>query len=277
MTTALRRPILAPLLLALTLSAPAWAQITVYDHPDFEGRSMTAQQANADLRRSRLNDRGSSVVVRGQRWEICNERQFQGRCRVLRPGQYPSLEAMGMDDQISSMRPLQRRRDRDEEQLSYAPHPLVSQDYRRRDRERLYDARVTQVRAVYGDPGQRCWMERGEATVEPRADNRVPGAVLGAVIGGILGHQVGGGSGRDIATVGGVVAGAAVGANLGRNRDGQTVVTRDVQRCRDNPRAAQPAYWDVDYEFRGQAHQMQMVTQPGGTIRVNREGEPRAG
>lgn len=264
---------LAPLLLGL-VALPALAQITVYEHPNFEGRSISAQQASTDLRRSRLNDRGSSVVVRGQRWEICNEQAFEGRCRVLRPGQYPSLEAMGMDDQISSMRPLQRQARYDDER--YAPYPAVSNDYRRRNSERVYDARVTQVRAVYGDAGQRCWMERGQVSDEPRADNRVPGAVFGAVIGGILGHQVGGGRGRDLATVGGAVAGGVVGANLARNRDGQTVVTRDVQRCRDNPPSSRPAYWDVDYEFRGRAHQVQMATQPGETITVNREGEPRA-
>lgn len=265
----LRWQALTPLLLTLA-AAPALAQITVYDHPNYEGRSVSTQQGIADLRNSGLNDRGSSVVVRSQRWEICNDRNFQGRCMVLRPGQYPSLEAMGMDDQISSVRMVNRSA-RDE-RLRYAPYPSVTQDYRRRDRERLYEARVTHVRAVYGDAEQRCWMERGQVESSPRSDGRVPGAVIG----GILGHQVGGGSGRDIATAGGVVAGAVVGSNLGRNRDGQTVVTRDVQRCRDARVSDRPAYWDVDYEFRGQAHQVQLLAPPGDTISVNRAGEPRA-
>jgi uncharacterized protein YcfJ len=270
-----RRPWLAlcPLLLALA-TAPALAQITVYEHPDFGGRSVSTDSELRNLRRSGLNDRGSSVVVRGQRWEICDERSFQGRCKLLRPGQYPSLEAMGMDDAISSVRRVGR--ERADDRPRYAPYPVVPVDYRRRNGERLYEARVSQVRAVYGDAEQRCWMERGQAEVQPRQDGRVPGALFGAVIGGILGHQVGGGSGRDLATAGGVVAGAVVGANLGRNRDGETVVTRDVQRCRNRQSSNRPVYWDVDYEFRGRAHQMQMQSPPGDTITVNRQGEPRS-
>ena len=42
------------------------------------------------------------------------------------------LEAMGMDDQISSMRPVGGRARYDDDR--YAPHPMVSNDYRRRDR-----------------------------------------------------------------------------------------------------------------------------------------------
>jgi uncharacterized protein YcfJ len=119
-------------------------------------------------------------------------------------------------------------------------------------------------------------MERASVTEPTRNDAQVPSGILGAVIGGILGHQVGGGSGRDLATAGGAVAGAVVGSNLARNRDGSTVVTRDVQRCADTPGSARPAYWDVSYEFRGQLHQVQLTSAPGPTITVNRQGEPRA-
>src|SRR5436190_22822437 len=53
-------------------------------------------------------------------------------------------------------------------------------EYRRRDNERLYEARVTYVRAVVGPPQQRCWEE---PTV---IDNRTPGGVNvpGAIVGG---------------------------------------------------------------------------------------------
>lgn len=255
-------------------AAPAWSQITVYDHPNFEGRAVTTQSALNNLNRSGLNNRASSAVVRSQRWEICDGPGYQGRCTVLRPGQYPSLEAMGLDDRISSVRAVPRqRRDND---LNYAPPPMVVGDYRRRGGERLYQAQVMDARAVFGDSGQRCWIDREQVRDDERRDNRVPGAMLGAVIGGILGHQVGGGSGRDLATVGGVVAGAVVGSNLARDRDGNAVVTRDVQRCANRPGGGQLAYWDVSYEFRGRTHQVQLATQPGNTITVNARGEPRA-
>jgi len=96
------------------------------------------------------------------------------------------------------------------------------------------------------------------------------------VIGGILGHQVGGGSGKDVATAIGVVGGAAVGANVNRDNNGQQVVTQNVQRCTSAPAQAQPDYWDVTYNFRGQDYRMQMTTPPGAYVTVNRQGEPRA-
>ena len=67
----------------------------------------------------------------------------------------------------------------------------------------------------------------------------------------------------------------AVGANVGRGEE--TVSTRgpDVQRCTEGPPNARPDYWDVTYRFRGHQHRMQMSNEPGRTITVNRQGEPR--
>ncbi|WP_457442780.1 beta/gamma crystallin-related protein [Roseateles sp. P5_E4] len=273
-THSLRRNALG-LLLALSASTPALAQITFYEQANFQGRSMTSNGSVSNFRSNNFNDRASSVVVRSQRWEVCVDQRYSGRCRVLRPGQYPSLEAMGLDEQISSVRAVQRNA-RDDE-LSYAPYPSVPADYRRRDRERLYQATVSDVRAIYGESGQRrCWTEREQVSDDRRSDVNVPGTVIGAVIGGILGHQVGGGTGRVLATAGGAVAGGVVGNNIGRNNSGESVVTRDVQRCDDRPAAQNPAYWDVTYNFRGQQHHMQVATPPGATVTVNANGEPRA-
>jgi uncharacterized protein YcfJ len=212
-------------------------------------------------------------VVRSNRWEICEDAGFQGRCTVLRPGQYPSLAAMGLNDRVTSVRSVAR--DARVDDGHYAPPPTVAEDYRRRDRERLYEAHVTSARAVFGAPEQRCWMAREEVPAE-RSDARVPGAVVGAVIGGILGHQIGGGSGRNLATAGGVVAGAVVGSRVGANRNGPATETREVQRCSTAPGPARPAYWDVTYDFRGQQHRVQLAAAPGPTVTVNRNGEPRA-
>jgi uncharacterized protein YcfJ len=122
--------------------------------------------------------------------------------------------------------------------------------------------------------GQRCWIEREELVQQPQRN--VPGAIAGAVIGGILGHQIGNGSGRDLATVGGAVAGAAVGSNVGRNGFSNPPQTQDVQRCTPAAnRGGQPDYWDVTYTFRGIGHRVQMTSQPGRTILVNGNGEPR--
>lgn len=260
----------------LAFAAQAAAQVTFYEDQGFQGRSYTSQDRVANAQRSGFNDRASSVIVVGQRWEACAEPQFRGRCKVLRPGQYPSLATMGLDDRISSARPLGagvRVSDSD-----YAPMPLVAADFRRRRGERMHEAEVTEARAVLGTPAQRCWMAREQVVQQqPGAGLNLPGAAVGALIGGILGHQVGGGSGQQIATVGGALGGAALGAQYGRDSGApQAAGTQEVRRCDNNPAQATPAYWDVTYNFRGQQHRVQMARDPGRTVSVNSRGEPRA-
>lgn len=257
----------------LSAAGPALADITLFEHESFQGRAVTTDRRITDLGRRGLNDLASSVIVSGQRWEVCNDSSFRGRCVILRPGQYPSLGAMGLNDRISSAREVAYRAEVQDER--YAPPPVVDRDYRRRKGERLFQARVVAVHAVLGTTDRRCWVERGELPPEHR-DTNVAGALLGAVIGGILGHQIGGGTGRDIATAGGVVAGAAVGSQVGRDRSGGSVEGPYVERCSTTPSQARPEYWDVTYEFRGRQHQVQMTSPPGDTVTVNRAGEPRA-
>jgi uncharacterized protein YcfJ len=269
---------------ALAFAAAASAQVTFYENEAFQGRSVTNTQRLNTF--DRVNDnRASSVIVVGQRWQVCEDASFNGRCTVLRPGQYPSLTAMGLNDRISSARPLSA--DRHVNEADYAPMPVVAKDYRRGRDERLFDADVTSAKAVVGTPAQRCWMEREQVSQQaaqpaPQAAGyNLPGAAIGAVLGGILGHQVGGGTGKQIATVGGAVGGAALGAQYGRGTPVTQAavappVTADVRRCDNNAAQATPSYWDVTYQFRGLEHRVQMAAQPGKTITVNRQGEPRA-
>jgi uncharacterized protein YcfJ len=269
----------------LAFAAHASAQVTFHENESFQGRSFTSQQRVGNFERAGFNDRASSVVVTGQRWEACEHVRFEGNCKVLRPGQYASLSAMGLNDRISSVRPVPANERIAES--AYAPLPVVAQDYRRRREERLYDAPVTSARAVVGTPAQRCWMEREQVAQQPQpvvqqqAGLNIPGAAIGAVIGGILGHQVGGGSGQKIATGVGAVGGAALGSQYGRNsqpvQQAQAApITQDVRRCDNNAAVATPSYWDVTYKHEGIEHRVQMANQPGQTITVNRKGEPRA-
>ncbi len=255
---------------AVAISAQAAAEITFYEREGFQGRSFTTEQQIGNFERFGFNDRASSVVVLGDRWEVCEDARFSGRCVVLRPGRYPSLAAMGLNDRVSSVRDVGRDARIDDNR--YAPAPLAVYDNRRRNDERLYEATVTSVRAIAGTPAQRCWVEQ-EQVPQERSKLNVPGAIIGGVIGGVLGHQVGSGRGNDIATIGGVVGGAAVGANVGR---GQQTQTRDVQRCENAASQSRPDYWDVTYTFRGQEHRIQMTSPPGPTVTVNERGEPRA-
>jgi uncharacterized protein YcfJ len=262
----MRKPLTIPLAVAaIMLATQAGAEITFYPGDDFHGRGFTVDREVSNLDKTGFNDRARSAIVNAGRWEACEDAYFRGRCVVLRPGSYDSLEGMGMSERISSIRPAGHHARFDE------PQPLAtpSYDYYQRPHERLYEANVTSVHAVGGPPEQRCWVERQQA-VEPGGAN-IPGAVVGAVIGGVLGHQVGGGRGRDVATAGGAVAGAAIGANVGR---GGTTYDRDVERC-TNVSGFRPSYWDVTYQFQGVEHRVQLSAPPGPTISVNGNGEPR--
>lgn len=252
-----------------TLSAQVLAQITLYQNEGWRGRAVTISGTAEDLRRIGFNDRASSAVIERGRWEVCVDAGYQGSCRVLRQGSYESLAGMGLDDRISSVRAVRSYARYD----NMAPNPLPqpSYEYRQRPHERIYDARVTSVRAVVGPPEQRCWIDRHQALASNGMSN-TGGAILGAVLGGVLGHQVGGGTGRDIATVGGALAGAAIGSNVGR--DGRNSYNQDVRRCEETA-STTPAYWDVTYQHRGINHRVQLATEPGEFIQVNQDGLPR--
>jgi uncharacterized protein YcfJ len=254
--------------LAVLACAPAAAEITFYEGEEFRGRAFTTDRPLSDFRRTNLNNRASSVIVDEGRWEVCEDSGFRGKCVVLREGNYDSLKRMGVNNELSSARRVGNDRDRRYDEY-YQPEPLpaATYEYRRRPNERVYEAKVTSVRAVMGAPERRCWVDR--EVVERRGNANVAGGLIGGVIGGILGHEIG--NGKDVATVGGAVAGAAVGANVNRGRDDYS---RDVQRCETSVNGS-PEYWDVHYKHRGIEHRVQMSAPPGRTIYVNRDGEPR--
>ena len=253
----------------LAIAGQTSAQVLFYEHNDFQGRSVSTDKAMDNFTRSGFNDKASSIIVLNNRWEVCDDAYYGGNCLILRQGRYPNLAAIGLNDRISSVREVNAEARFDDSRYApMAPQPVY--DSRRRRNERVFQAQVTDVRAVVGAPTQRCWMEREEV----KNNNQVPGALAGALIGGILGHQIGNGDGRNVATAGGVVVGAAVGANVARN-NAQTS-TRDVQRCTTVPSQAKPEFWDVTYNFRGQEHHVQMTSPPRNTITVNARGEPRA-
>jgi hypothetical protein len=80
-------------------SAP---QITFHEQPGFQGQSFVARGPISDLDPI---GRGSSVVVQGAPWEVCDGERFSGRCVVLRPGRYPSYGVIGLDGAVASLRP----------------------------------------------------------------------------------------------------------------------------------------------------------------------------
>jgi uncharacterized protein YcfJ len=261
------KPVLAAV--ALAACAHASAQVTFYENEGFRGRAFATDKQVRSFERQGFNDRASSVVVDRGRWEVCEDARFEGRCVVLRRGSYDSLRNMGLENRISSVRPVEGRR----QAANEVPAPLASPnyEYRRRPNERTFEAPVKSARAVVGSAEQRCWMERQE--VQERRDLNPAGGVIGGILGGILGHQIGGGTGNTVATIGGAVGGAALGANIDRIRDPRS--GQEVRRCENTSRGA-PEYWDVVYNFRGVDHRVQMSSPPGATVLVNERGEPRS-
>lgn len=231
-------------LTVLTLASQASAQVNFFENEGFGGRSFSTERQIGNFERFGFNDRASSVQVVGGRWEVCEDARFQGRCIVLRPGRYPSLSSMGLNDRLSSAREVNAQARVDETRYAPAADPFY--DSRRRNGERLYEARVTSVRAVVATPEQRCWIERERVGRDRGTDaNNVPAVIAGALLGGVLGYQEGGG-------------------------------VQDVQRCVNVPNHSErPAYWDVTYAFRGREHRIQMTEAPGAVVTVNRQGEPR--
>lgn len=255
-------------LAAILLSWQAVAQIVFYEQEGLRGRSFAANGRIDNFENTGFNDRASSVVVQRGEWEVCEHAYYRGRCLTLRPGEYPSLRAMDMNNKISSARAVHGK-----PHYGYAPPPPPGPPpyaYYPHYGEKLYTANVVSVRAVVGPPGQRCWVERQQVVAD--SGPNIPGAIIGGVIGGVLGHQIGGGRGNDVATAVGAVGGAAVGANVNR---GTQVQTQDVQHCAVVPGSARPDYWDVTYVFGGQTHRAQLTSPPGPTITVNARGEPR--
>lgn len=252
-------------------AAPAAAQLTFYEDDNFQGRQFNTNRAVSNFPAIGFNDRASSIVVTGSRWEVCDDVAYGGQCVVLRKGSYPSLREMGLNDRISSVRPVRDNQSVADER--YGPAAPAPSPWSKRPGEQLFEAPVSEVRAVMGAAEQRCWMEREDVAVEKKTNSNVPGALLGAVLGGVIGHQIGGGTGRDIATVGGAVAGGVVGSRVGS--DGRKVESREVQRCTDATNQRGPDHWNVVYSFRGQQHQAQLKQPPGATITVNAQGEPR--
>lgn len=79
------------------------AEMTLYEHPGYNGNRLTLRSFAPNISRVGFNDRASSVVVSSGRWEVCTDADFKGYCATLGPGEYPNLDAR-FNDRISSAR-----------------------------------------------------------------------------------------------------------------------------------------------------------------------------
>jgi hypothetical protein len=80
------------------------ADLVLYTESQFQGRPLNVVIDLRQLASMNFNDRASSVVIEKDAWVLCTEEEFAGRCVTLEPGRYPSLQAIGLDDAITSVR-----------------------------------------------------------------------------------------------------------------------------------------------------------------------------
>lgn len=105
----MKRSLLAIALLLAAASASA-AELTLFGRPDFNGRRFKSNDSIVNLDRTGFNDRASSVVIREGLWQLCDDAYFRGHCVTLRPGRYPSLRDMGLNNRVSSAREVRPER-----------------------------------------------------------------------------------------------------------------------------------------------------------------------
>lgn len=222
----------------LSLSASAMAQITLYEHEDFRGRSIFIDRPEPNLKELRFNDLASAVVVERGAWEICHDAHFRGRCYVLERGDYPRMRDLNLNDKISSIRPIDSRQYGRHEGAPWSGRP--SSDPRRNGR--FHEAEVIAVLAVYGRGREQCWID--ERDMGGRRDQREFQR----------GHDPYDDRRHD---------------DYGRGHG----FGRDMPRCRDVRQYGAPLFWNVGYEFRGEARWTRMQRPPGRRIAVNSRGE----
>ncbi|HYC36042.1 MAG TPA: beta/gamma crystallin-related protein [Usitatibacter sp.] len=100
----MKRTILAAALVGLFAgtSQAAVTEFIIYKQPNFRGASQVVKGEIANLEGGFARE-GSSLVVKGGYWEVCSNDHFKGRCRVIEPGEYPSLPRH-WEDRIVSVR-----------------------------------------------------------------------------------------------------------------------------------------------------------------------------
>jgi hypothetical protein len=77
--------------------------VTLFQEPNFRGRSFLVQREIRNLADTGFNDMASSIRVSGGRWQVCTDKNFKGQCFVI--DRDMGQLATNFDRQISSIRP----------------------------------------------------------------------------------------------------------------------------------------------------------------------------
>lgn len=80
------------------------ADLTLYANDDYQGRALGVVIDERELGVLNFDDRASSLVVEKGTWVLCSDEDYAGRCVTLEPGRYASLQALGLNDEVTSVR-----------------------------------------------------------------------------------------------------------------------------------------------------------------------------
>ena len=86
--------------------------VVLYADPGFTGEARQFDDAVPSLGRMGFNDRVSSIEIRSGAWEVCVDGNFRGRCEIISSSN-GYLKTIGLNDNISSLRPVGYDRGRD--------------------------------------------------------------------------------------------------------------------------------------------------------------------
>jgi Beta/Gamma crystallin len=80
--------------------------ITVFDQPNFKGRTLVFDRSVPSLARLNFNDVIASVQIKGTRdWVLCEHRNFMGKCVRIRAKE-KDLKRLKINGQVSSLYPV---------------------------------------------------------------------------------------------------------------------------------------------------------------------------
>jgi len=89
---------------ALFATSAIGADLTLYTDDDYQGRALGVVIDERTLGVLNFDKRASSVVVENSAWILCTGEEYTGQCITLEPGRYASLQALGLDNAVTSVR-----------------------------------------------------------------------------------------------------------------------------------------------------------------------------
>jgi hypothetical protein len=93
-------------LAAANTNAPQPTAITIYEKPNFKGRSLRFDHSVPSLAAVDFNDLTASVKIDGKRdWVLCEHRNFMGKCVRVRAKE-KNLKRLKIDGKVSSIYPV---------------------------------------------------------------------------------------------------------------------------------------------------------------------------